>query len=171
MTAMNRRFPALAACLSLIAPGAGQLYNGERAKGMAMLVMTAGIWFWMIMAAIGPAAFRSRFTLILFGLVYVSIWMPAVTDAYRQVPGTVQSLLSGHKRWYVIVMVLVTGIVAVPFVWQSPRLSRTAKIVWSVIGTLNTVLGLCAIAVIGPAIERLLDQYHEQYMDLLSVPP
>ena len=38
------RDPGLAAVLSLIIPGAGQLYNGRILAGILWLIITPGIW-------------------------------------------------------------------------------------------------------------------------------
>jgi TM2 domain-containing membrane protein YozV len=42
---MNRpRDPALAAVLSLLIPGAGQIYNGDFLRGLFWIIVTPGIW-------------------------------------------------------------------------------------------------------------------------------
>ena len=56
---MRYHAPYLAAGLSLIVPGLGQLRNREHAKGIAILCITVGIWLWMAMATVGPGYFRS----------------------------------------------------------------------------------------------------------------
>lgn len=150
------RTPLIAAVLSVAVPGLGQLRNGERAKGVAMLCMTAGIWFWMAMATAGPEAFRSSFTCIILGITYLFVLGPAVSDAYRGATGAVTATTVSAKTWYIIFMVLMMGAMAVPLVWQSPRLSRRARYIWSAIGILNTLCALLVIAVVGPWIDRLL---------------
>ena len=39
-----RNQPGLAAVLSLIAPGIGQIYNGEFLRGIFWLIITPGFW-------------------------------------------------------------------------------------------------------------------------------
>ncbi len=58
-------------------------------------------------------------------------------------------------------MVVVIGAMAVPLVWQSPRLSRTAKIVWSALGILNTLLTILLLVFLGPIIERSLEEFSQ----------
>ena len=154
---MRRPSPFLAAILSALLPGLGQWLNGERAKGVALLCVTIGIWFWLAMATIGPASFRSWFSQLILGISYLFVLVPAATDASRVAAGsTPPTLLSAGKPWYAIVMVLVVGAMAVPLVWQSPSLSRSAKIAWAAVGILNPLLALLVLAVFGPLIERFL---------------
>lgn len=146
-----------AAALSLVMPGLGQCANGKRAKGMALLCLTVGLWCFMALAGWGPRAFRSQFTLLILGLTYLCVWVPAVIEAYRGDPDAAGSVLSGDRPWYVILMVLTLGAMALPLIWQSRRLSTTAKYAWSIVGLLNTVLALLAAWVFGPALEQSLN--------------
>ena len=50
---MPTRSPWIAGILSLLLPGLGQLYNGERPKGIALLCMTAGLAYGLFMAVLG----------------------------------------------------------------------------------------------------------------------
>jgi len=153
-----RKKPLIAFLLSMLMPGLGQIYNSQRAKGVAMLCIALGIWFWFVMAAIGPAHVRSGFSQFVLAITYLFVWIPSIADAYRHDVSTRQSLITGQQAWYVILMVLMTGAVAIPLLWQSLRFSRTAKIVWSAIAILNTLCALLVLVVLGPAIEHLLNQ-------------
>lgn len=148
----------VAAALSGLMPGLGQWANGKRAKGFALLCLTLGIWGVMALAQWGPSAFRSRFSLIVLGLTYVLVWIPAMVEAYRGDPEAAGSVLSGDRTWYVILMVFTLGAMALPLIWQSRRLSKGAKYAWSIIGMLNTVLAIAAAWVFGPAIEQSLNE-------------
>lgn len=44
MTTTEIRHPGLAAVLSLIIPGVGQIYNGDFLRGVFWLVVTPGLW-------------------------------------------------------------------------------------------------------------------------------
>ena len=154
---MDRRFRAV--LLSLLVPGLGQLYNGERAKGIAVLCMTIGIVVGVTMATTGPAQARSSITVVMLGLIYVFVWIPAVIDAYQRASGQTQSLLSGTKTWYVILMLLSIGPMALPLLWQSPRFSRPAKIIWTVIVILLALLAVVCVVLVGPTMQRLLDNF------------
>jgi TM2 domain-containing membrane protein YozV len=43
-TAADARNPGLAAVLSLVIPGVGQVYNGEFLRGIFWLIVTPGLW-------------------------------------------------------------------------------------------------------------------------------
>ena len=60
---MRRRSPGVALMLSLLVPGLGQAYNGERKKGVQMLIGTVLLW------------------LVLAGF---AIWIWSMVDAYRE---------------------------------------------------------------------------------------
>lgn len=144
----------IAGVLSLVAPGLGQLYNGKPAKAVAFLCLTLGVWLFMALAQWGPPAFRSDFTVIVLGITYLFIWIPAALEAFRGDPEHSTSLISGDRRWYVILMVLTIGAMAVPLIWQNRRFSRTAKWVWATIGVVNTLLALLLAAVVGPMVDQ-----------------
>ena len=44
MTTVEIRHPGLAAVLSLIIPGVGQIYNGDFLRGVFWLIVTPGLW-------------------------------------------------------------------------------------------------------------------------------
>lgn len=150
--------PLTAAALSALAPGLGQWANGQRAKGLALLCLTLGLWAFMALAAWGPGAFRSQFSLLLLGATYLVVWIPAVREAFRGDPEASGSLLSGDRAWYIVLMVFTLGAMALPLVWHSRRLSARAKYFWSAVGVLNTLLAFVLAWVVGPSIERSLEE-------------
>ena len=148
---MNPRSPVTAGVLSLLLPGLGQLYNGERAKGIAMLCMTLGI-------GVSAALFHSLSTFILLGLIYVAVLIPAVRDAAQVAAGR-GTTFTGDRPWYVIWMLCMVGPFALPLLWQSQRFSRTAKLIWTVAVIFLAVLGILAAGAVGPVLEDLLQPY------------
>lgn len=63
------RYPGIAAVLSFIIPGLGQIYNGELGKGFSFV---AGI------------VISSFLTAIFIGVIFlVILWIWAVIDAYK----------------------------------------------------------------------------------------
>ncbi len=153
------RSPALGAVLSLLLPGLGQLYTGERAKGIAVLCISLGTWLGMALSALGPSTVRSPLTVLMLAIVYLFIWIPSVIDAYRDASGRPSRLLSDGSAWYVIVMLLVVGPMAIPLLWQSRAFSRGSKIGWTVFVIAVALLIIVSLLAIGPAIERLLQDY------------
>lgn len=152
----TRRSPCIACGLSLIVPGVGQWYNGERVKGAAILCMDAGIALGVWLATSGPTALRSWVTALLLGMVYVGVWIPAAIDAYQYAAGFAKPLLSGETAWYVIVMLLSVGPGAIPLLWQSPRFSRRAKTLWTIAVAAIFLGGILCTVVVGPTIDAWL---------------
>lgn len=145
-----RKQPVLAFFLSAIVPGLGQLSNGERAKGLSLLVMALGI-------VVSCLAFRSPLTVLFMGLVYLAVMIPAAWDAYQVASGR-PSRFQGDAPWYCIGMLLVVGPFALPLLWMSPRFSRTAKLVWTLVVILVALACIVTIAAVGPLLEHLLNQ-------------
>lgn len=145
------RNPLMAAALSILLPGLGQLYLGERAKGIAMVCMALGVMISCITS-------RSLATWLLMGLVYVAILVPAAVDAYQVSRGR-SSPINSDKRWYVIGALLVIGPFALPLLWQSQRFSRTAKIIWTVAVILIALLMIATMAALGPFLDQILDAF------------
>lgn len=152
---MARRSPYIAAGLSLLAPGAGQLYSGDRPKGVALLCITAGLWASATFSLAGPAPARSDLTLLLLAVVYAFVLVPAVTDAYRMGEGRTDEI-AAEKLWYVVMMLLAVGPFALPLLWQSRRFSTAAKLAWTAAVTLIALLAIWALVAMGPAMERIL---------------
>ena len=145
------RTPFVATVLSALLPGLGQLYNGERVKGIAMLCMVAGI-------GISLALFRSAVTAVLLGIIYVVVLIPAARDAYRVASGQ-SGTFTGDRTWYVVWMLLMVGPFALPLLWQSARFSRGAKLGWTIAVILIAVIGILAAGAAGHVLEDLLQQY------------
>ena len=118
--------PYLAFLYSLV-PGLGQLYLGERAKGLTLLCMSLGV-------AVSLIINHTRTAWLLMGLIYLFLVIPAATDAFQTASGRPWTF-KGDSVFYVILMLLVIGPFAIPLLWQSPRFSTAAKI-------------LCTLAVI-----------------------
>ena len=142
------RSPWLAGLLSALAPGLGQLYNGDRAKGWSMLCIAAGL-------LVTGATTRSPLTLALLGLVYLLILVPAALDAIQTARGGATTF-SGDTTWYVVVMLLTVGPFALPLLWQSRRFSRGAKIGWTIAVVVMAIAFILALASMGPLVEQLL---------------
>jgi len=65
----NKKSPGLALILSLLIPGAGQIYNGEVGKGIAMLIVVIVCWMF--------------FFLLIPILVAIVIWVWGIIDAHH----------------------------------------------------------------------------------------
>lgn len=155
------RSPLLAAVLSLLMPGLGQLYTGDRATGIAILCIAAGVWGGVAASAVGPAAMRSGLTALFLGLAYLFVWIPSAIDAHHQAAGRPSRLVSGGRAWYVILMLLAVGPMALPLLWRSPAFSRAGKIIWTVAVIAVALLVVLSLIIVGPILERSLEAYPE----------
>lgn len=150
------RSPFIAALCSLLIPGVGQLYNRDVPKGLAILCIDGGIGVGLALATVGPAGFRSMFGLVLLGIMYLCVCIPAAVDAFQQASGRGTPLLSGEHPWYVIFLLLMVGPGAIPLLWHSGRFSRLAKILWTIAVIVIAFIGILAVLVVGPMMERWL---------------
>ncbi len=82
-----KREPAVAAVLSILVPGLGQIYAGKQERGASILVAgiivgtLALIWQTLFMAARTSTFFPYRVALTAYALIF---WIWQVIDAYRQ---------------------------------------------------------------------------------------
>jgi len=89
MVRKHARNPALAAVLSLIVPGLGQIYSGKSERGVAILVAgiivgtLALIWQTLFVTASpsDPFFLPYRIALTFYGAVF---WVWQVVDGYQQ---------------------------------------------------------------------------------------
>jgi TM2 domain-containing membrane protein YozV len=153
---MKTHSPRIAAALSLVIPGVGQIYKGERGKGAALLSSAVGIWAGILVATIGPVPFRSWLGGVSLAVVYPLIWVPAIRDAYQQDCGPSRPFPAGEKRWYVVLMLLAVGPMALPLLWQSRRFGRIAKIAWTTLVLVVVIGAISVLVVAGPLLEELL---------------
>ena len=155
---MSAPNPLLAAGLSAVMPGLGQLYNGEDAKAAATLCSTFGIWAGLVWTTVGPDASRSWLSAVALLLVYPFLLLPAVLDAHRRASGIPEISSTDARRWHVVIMLLVIGPLAIPQLWQSQGFSRSAKILWTcMIGLISLIVILLMVA-IGPGLEDWIER-------------
>ena len=157
-TTVSTPSPLLAAGLSAVMPGLGQLYNCEDAKAAAILCSTFGIWAGLVWTTVGPDASRSWLSAVALLLVYPFLLLPAVLDAYRRASGIPEVSSSDARRWHVVIMLLVIGPLAIPQLWQSPGFSRSAKILWTFAVSLVSLIVILVMVAIGPGLEHWIEK-------------
>jgi hypothetical protein len=123
--------------------------------------MTGGVFGGMAMSTVGPAALRSWLTVVFLGLAYLFVWIPSTIDAHQHAAGRPGRLLSGERSWYVILMLLAVGPMALPLLWQSRAFSHTGKLVWTIVVIAIALLIVLSLIILGPALERSLETYPE----------
>lgn len=145
-------------------PGLGQLYNREDAKAAAILFSTFGIWGGLVWTTAGPDASRSWLSAVALLLAYPFLLLPAVLDAYRRASGISEASASDAGRWQVVIMLLIIGPLAVPQLWQCQGFSRRAKILWTwIVGVVSLIVILLMVA-IGPGLEHWIERSSAQVL-------
>ncbi len=147
--------PSLAMLLSLLVPGLGQCLLGQRSKGLSTLAVVGGIIASVLL-------FHSTGTLLIMSLAYIALAIPSAMDARRVAAGQPEPAVS-QTPWYIIGMLLMLGPFAVPLLWQSSRFSRRAKIGWTVAVLLIALLGVLALAAMGPMVDQLQRETHSPF--------
>ena len=155
---MSTPSPLLAAGLSAVMPGLGQLYNREDAKAAAILCSTFGIWAGLVWTTVGPDASRSWLSAVALLLAYPFLLLPAVLDAHRRASGIPEASAFDARRWHVVIMLLVIGPLAIPQLWQSQGFSRSAKILWTFFIGLVSLIVILAMVAIGPGLEHWIEK-------------
>ena len=150
--------PPLAAVLSAVIPGLGQLYNRDGAKAAAILCSTFGIWAGLAWTTVGPEASRSWLSAVALLLVYPFFLLPAVLDAHRRARGIPETPPSRASRWHVVIMLLVIGPLAIPLLWQSQGFSRGAKILWTCTIVVVSLIMILLMVAIGPGLEHWIER-------------
>lgn len=133
---------------SLLFPGLGQVYLGERAKGWTLVCMGVGAVVSIVMS---PGLIAR----LLLGGIYLAVMVPAALDAFRTACGKPRTF-PGESVPYVITMLIVIGPFAVPLLWQSGRFSRTVKVLWTIVVVL--------IAFVAMVFTAFAASFFEQFM-------
>lgn len=117
--------PVIAAVLSAIVPGSGQIYSQEVKKGLVIFgsCLSLGLLSYWI----------SGLNKISTLLALLLLWISAVADAYKAAKTSGQAADFYYRRPYVVAMLLLVGPLALPLLWQSPNFSRTARWTWTLI--------------------------------------
>ena len=119
------RNPWIAALLSAIVPGSGQIYNQEVKKGFVIFgsCLSLGLLSYWI----------SGLNKISTLLALLLLWISAIIDAYRAAGVSAQASDFYYRKPYVVAMLLLTGPLALPLLCQSPNFSRAARWTWTLI--------------------------------------
>ena len=131
-------------------PGLGHWYAGHAKKCVALFCIDAAIILSLIFS-------KSALILLLTGVIYLSTLLPAMLEAYQLALGVKAAFT--HSRIYVVFMLLVTGITALPLLWQSGLFSGRAKKAWSVAVIVLAILYFTALAVWGRRLDKWLGEH------------
>lgn len=133
------------ALLSILLPGLGQLYLGERANGLSLIAASLGMG---LVLCFDP----SWFTGIFIALAYLSLVYHAAKDAYHRTKNT-------ESIQYVLGLAVVCGPFSLPLLWQNGQIKTRGKIIWTVVILILTGLAIASMIYLDPIINEILDQY------------
>jgi len=142
--------PPLACFCSILVPGLGQIYLEDYAKGLTLLCMAVGILVSVLLS-------HSWFVRVLMGLVYLTVVFPAAVDAFQTAAGKPR-VFSGSSVMYVLLMLFMVGPFAIPLLWQSPKFSKTAKVVWTVLVVLMAFVAIAVTTFLASSMDAFVQQ-------------
>ena len=154
--------PFLACLYSVLLPGSGQLYLGEKPKGISILCITIGAPVAALVTTLvtdhSLAKFFSWTTLLFLALVYFFIMIPSVVDAFQTASGRPRTFKGESVPYILIMLFVVVGPFAIPLLWQSEKFSKRAKILLTAAVILTAFF---AIAVMKLSVS-FMDQWTKQ---------
>jgi signal peptidase I len=109
----KKRYPIIAAVLSLVTPGLGQLYNGQLKKGI--IFFGAGFVLPVLLFLIGiQRQFPGLIALILF---MTCLWVFIIGEAFFTALRKKEVVLKPYNKWYVYILIilLISGTYMIPW--------------------------------------------------------
>jgi hypothetical protein len=139
------RSSLIAAVLSTIVPGLGQIYNQELKKGLVIFgsCLSLGLL----------SCWISGLNKISTLLALLLLWLSAIADAYKVAKTSGQTEHFYYRRPYVVAMLLLVGPLALPLLWQSLNFSGIARWTWTII-----VVGAALLFILTPLLDELAHQ-------------
>lgn len=108
----KKRIPLIAALLSLVAPGLGQLYNGQILKGICFFLAS-----FLIPIILALAGLQSQFYgLALIVLFSLCLWLFIIGEAFFSARRKKEVVLKKYNKWYVYlpIILLMIGSLVIP---------------------------------------------------------
>lgn len=108
----KRRIPIIAALLSLVTPGLGQLYNGQILKGICFFVADLLIPILLLLARL-QYQFYGFVAIFLF---LICLWLFIIGEAFFTARRIKEVVLKPYNKWYVylIIILLMFGTYIIP---------------------------------------------------------
>lgn len=141
--------PWVAFFLSVLFPGLGHLYVGNRLAGLIYGAMGAGVAFSFFSS---DSALAKASVLMILPFIII----PAGRDAFDTAAGKKKPVTGEEGKVYVIWMLCCVGPFALPLLWQNKKFSFAVKAVWTVIVISIVVFFLLFVSLIGKASHDLL---------------
>ena len=99
----KQRIPIIAAALSLVAPGLGQLYNGQILKGIIFFLAVLLIPAILFLAGL-PGQFLGLAAILIFTFC---LWVFIIVEAFIAAKGKQEVVLKGYNKWYLYLLIIV----------------------------------------------------------------
>ncbi len=148
LTPGPKKNPWIAFFLTLLFPGLGHFYVGNKFSALAYVIITTGIYI----SYFSAHSFLAR-TAVLFIVPFFVF--PAARDAVAVARGKKRSVTGEESRIYVVWMLCCVGPFAIPLLWQNKKFSLPVKIVWTVVVVAIVAMFLSAIAVLGKSYDQI----------------
>jgi signal peptidase I len=108
----KKRIPVIAAALSLVAPGLGQLYNGQILKGIIFFLAILLIPTILFLAGL-PGQFLGLAAVLIFTFC---LWLFVIVEAFFAAKRKKEVVLKGYNKWYIylLIILLMNGTYFIP---------------------------------------------------------
>jgi len=98
----KKRIPVIAAVLSLVAPGLGQLYNGQILKGIIFFLA-----FLLIPTILFLVGFQSQFLgLAAIFIIAFCFWVFIIAEAFVAAKRKKEVVLKAYNKWYLYLLII-----------------------------------------------------------------
>lgn len=149
----SSKSPSVAFLLSLLFPGLGHLYLGERWGAFIYAVMGTGIWLIFLTSH----SFISRLAVL---FIFPFVFIPVCRDAVDIAKGKKKAVTGTESRIYVIWMLCCVGPFAIPLLWQNKKFSMPVKILWTVIVLSVVVIAFLILNAMGNSFDDIAKALH-----------
>lgn len=108
----KKRIPVIAAALSLVAPGLGQLYNGQILKGIIFFLAIL-----LIPTILFLAGLQGQFLGLVAILIFTfCLWLFMIVEAFFSAKRKKEVVLKGYNKWsiYLLIILLMNGTYFIP---------------------------------------------------------
>jgi signal peptidase I len=121
----KKRIPIIAAILSFITPGLGQLYNGQIVKGICFFLVLLLIPIILLLAGL-HFQFYGLVVILLFS---ICLWLFIIGEAYFSAKRKKEVVLKRYNKWYVylLIILLMLGTNIIPADFMANIASETLR--------------------------------------------
>ena len=121
----KKRIPIIAAVLSFLTPGLGQLYNAQILKGICLFLASFLIPIILLLAGLQGKFYGLVFIL----LFYICLWLFIIVEAFFSAKRKKEVVLKRYNKWYVyfIIILFMLGSYIIPTDFVANIASKTLR--------------------------------------------